>query len=61
MESALTNAYTHLDENLSYLNYSKEKSVSQKCHFFTKWHFEKFINRMKNRMEIKCMYKTKIL
>ena len=28
---------------------------------FTKWHFGKFIYKMKNRMEIKCMYKTNIL
>ena len=32
-------------------------------HAFTKWHFEKYLNRMNGNyvMEIKCMYKTKML
>ena len=55
METVLTNAYTCSDQKSKLLeqkNYSKEKYTSKKCHFFTKWHFEKFINRMKGSYEI---------
>ena len=57
METVLTNAYTHLDqksklfETNSIANGTKELLqrkiyVRETSFFFTKWHFEKFINIM---------------
>ena len=57
METLLTNDYTHLDKKYkpfkanSRATGTKEllqtKMHTRKCHVFTKWNFEKFINRMK--------------
>ena len=57
MGTLFTNTYTDLDQKsklfetiqwlLEQKNSSKEKSTSKNIfHFFTKWHFEKFINRI---------------
>ena len=53
METLLTNAYTYLVkksklfETNSIAIVTKELSTSKNIfQFFTKWHFEKFINRM---------------
>ena len=56
MEPLLTNAYTRLDQKSKLFKTNliaigtkellQRKIYFTKCHFFTKWHFEKFINRM---------------
>ena len=62
METLLTNTYTRLNQisKLFKINpiASRNKELYQrniyakKRHFFTKWHFEKFINRMNGEYEM---------
>ena len=59
MEILLTNAYTCLDQKSKLFKtnstaiVTKELYMSKKkFHFFTKWHFEKFINRMNGGYEM---------
>ena len=55
METILTNTRTLLDQKSKLFETDliaigteelQRKIYIKKCHFFTKWHFEKFINRM---------------
>ena len=56
METLLTNASTHLDQKYKLFETNsiaigtkellQRKNYIKKYHFFTKWHFEKFINRI---------------
>ena len=55
METLVANAYTHLDKSklleinsiaIATNKLLQRKIYVKKCHFFTKWYFEEFINRM---------------
>ena len=62
METLLTNAYTCLDEKSKVFETSSvaigtkellQKNLCQKISFITKWHFQKFINRINGVYKIK--------
>ena len=63
METLLTNAYTRLDQKSKLFQANSiaigtkellQRKLSVKKHFsfFTKWHFEKFINKMNGGYEM---------
>ena len=62
METFLTNAYTRLDQKSKLFERNsitigtkellQRKIYIKKHHFFTKWHFEKLVNRMNGGFKI---------
>ena len=64
MGTVLTNTYTHLDQKSKPFETNSiaigTKEILQRKiyikirHFFTKWHFEKFISIMKGGYEMVC-------